>query len=146
MTDDNKAKRRYLEGYIVADGQLERMRHQIVLLRAKGEQITSVITAMPHAPGGVGDRVGNAAAAIADRVAEYDAQAMEMLLIFDEVVEYINRAPSEVYRKLLTLRYIDGLSMRRISYLMCYSESHVKRLHGEALASLPMPPTKKEDA
>ena len=39
----------------------------------------------------------------------------------------------EVYRQILTLRYLDGMKLERIADLMGYSDVYVRKLHGRAL-------------
>ena len=39
----------------------------------------------------------------------------------------------EIYRQILTLRYLDGMKLERIADLMGYSDVYVRKLHGRAL-------------
>ena len=39
----------------------------------------------------------------------------------------------EVYRQILTLRYLDGMKLERIADLLGYSDVYVRKLHGRAL-------------
>ena len=39
----------------------------------------------------------------------------------------------EIYRQILTLRYLDGMKLERIADLLGYSDVYVRKLHGRAL-------------
>lgn len=50
-----------------------------------------------------------------------------------ECLRLIDLIPSATYRQVLTLRYIDYFKWEKIEEVMHYSESHIFRLHGQAL-------------
>lgn len=39
----------------------------------------------------------------------------------------------EIYRQILTLRYLDGMKLERIADLLGYSDVYVRKLHGRSL-------------
>lgn len=45
----------------------------------------------------------------------------------------ISSIEPEIYRQVLSLRYLDGLRLDRISDLLDYSDSYIRHIHGRAL-------------
>lgn len=58
-----------------------------------------------------------------DRFADYKSECLRL----------IDLIPSATYRQVLALRYIDYFKWEKIEKIMHYSESHIFRLHGQAL-------------
>lgn len=94
----------------------------------------SRLSDMPH---------GNA---FRDPMAEYivrleaiEEQYTRTLAELEEWLAMVDEALSRMrpdYQMLLRLRYVDGLSWRRIARKMHFSEDWVKHLHGDALRNL----------
>ncbi len=67
---------------------------------------------------------------------EIGAELKELVLIRREAVGLINLSDDQLYRQILWLRYISGLSWRKIAWRLHYSEDHVKHLHYKAIHSI----------
>ena len=56
-----------------------------------------------------------------------------------DILKRLDMMESEAERDLLRMRYIDGMSWKRIITALSYSDRHVYRLHGDALNHFPLP-------
>lgn len=91
-------------------------------------------TAMFTNNGDITDKVGRTAAKIVDLQREIDAEIDEIRKIRAEIEETIAAVDDADCRLLLSLRYINGYSWRRIAANMAYTENHVTGyLHYKAL-------------
>lgn len=45
----------------------------------------------------------------------------------------ISSVEPEIYRQVLSLRYLDGMRLDRISDMLDYSDSYIRHIHGRAL-------------
>ena len=66
----------------------------------------------------------------------------QLFIGYTKILDRINSLSSENERDVLFYRYIKGLAWWEIAEKMGYSERHITRIHGEALAHFQMP--KKE--
>lgn len=53
-----------------------------------------------------------------------------------KAVKLIERAGDSVYKELLTLHYLEGLSWEAVAFRMNYSAGHILRLHAAALENI----------
>lgn len=90
-------------------------------------------------PSGSHAEEGDAMAALTDKAAAIRAryavlieELADRLLAIEDAIGGLE----PVKRRLLRLRYIDGLTWERVAVEMDYSWTQVHRLHGEALAEL----------
>lgn len=67
---------------------------------------------------------------------EVAEEMKELVMIRREAVGLIDRSDDQLYRQILALRYISGLSWRKIAWKLHYSEDHVKHLHYKAIHSI----------
>ena len=67
---------------------------------------------------------------------EIAAELRELVVIRRQATGLINRSDDQLYRQILALRYISGLSWRKIAWRLHYSEDHVKHLHYKAIQSI----------
>ena len=91
-------------------------------------------SAMFDRNGSVSDKVGNAAARIADLEAQIRDEAAELVRVRGEIVRAIDSLDDLDMRVMLTYRYINGWSWRKIAAKMNYTEKHITGyLHRKAL-------------
>lgn len=137
MATENEMKKEYLRGYRRHVRKLSRIEAELEELRTMKMAISVNNDGMPHGSG-QSDMSGYAA----------ELDQLERNLIqernqrfkgYREISERITKMKSENERDVLFYRYIKGLAWWEIAEKMGYSERHITRIHGEALAHLQMP-------
>jgi len=120
--------RRYRETNQRIDSKLDEIAH----LRELATKLSP--TAEISRNGDISDKVGKTAAKIVDLQQEINAEIDDIRRIRAEIEETIATVDDADCRLLLSLRYINGYSWRRIAAKMAYSEDNVKGyLHQKAL-------------
>jgi len=120
--------RRYRETNQRIDSKLDEIAH----LRELATKLSP--TAEFSRNGDISDKVGKTAAKIVDLQQEINAEIDDIRRIRAEIEETIATVDDADCRLLLSLRYINGYSWRRIAAKMAYSEDNVKGyLHQKAL-------------
>ena len=98
---------------------------------------TSTISDMPSG-GGEGDKIGGGIARLMELDEEINKK-IDALVDFRKVVENkINTVGNATLRRILFLRYINGLTWENVAVVMNYGYRQVCRLHGKALSELKM--------
>ena len=123
----------------LARQEIRRCRETIAELEDSANRITAV---WKDAPGGSGDvHKDGVMIALADQRAKLLEQEQEYAKRLLDVEAFIGRMANPAYRTVLTLRYVRLLPWPRVVDAMWaedaglnYSERHVWRLHGKALA------------
>lgn len=139
---ENSKKKELLGGFQRAIRHYDQLSREIARVRAAGEKVTAGLNGMPGTSG-PGDKVGLAAAILADLESERKEQLNKLDTERDKVVEIIMMVDggkpehTQDLRMVLRWRYIHGLKWVEIAEEMDFAERHVTRLHGEALALLP---------
>lgn len=137
MATENEMKKEYLRGYRRHVRKLSRIEAELEELRTMKMAISVNNDGMPHGSG-QSDMSGYAA----------ELDQLERNLIrerdqrfkgYREISERISKMKSENERDVLFYRYIKGLAWWEIAEKMGYSERHITRIHGEALAHIQMP-------
>lgn len=100
-------------------------------------RMTASATRMPHG-GGDTDQLTNGVAKIIELEKEIDAKVDKLVELRREIEAGIETVDSSTQRRLLKLRYIDGMTWERVAVEMNYSYMQVCRLHGKALNALKM--------
>ena len=76
----------------------------------------------------------NAAIGIVDTLRDIEAQIRAYTVTVNEAEKLIKKVPQENYRRILTLRYLCGMSFRSVSDEMQYTDRNsIYRAHGYAL-------------
>ena len=120
--------RRYRDLNAHIDSKLDEISH----LRDVATRLSP--TAMFNNNGDITDKVGRTAAKIVDLQAEIAEEVNEIVKIRAEIEQTIAAVSDADCRLLLSLRYINGYSWRRIAAKMSYTEDHVTGyLHYKAL-------------
>ena len=75
-----------------------------------------------------------------DRLVEFN-EAIDILIdqqiaIKTEIVNAIGKLEKPLYKKILLLKYIDGMTFPAIAEAVHISQRHVERLHGRALVEM----------
>lgn len=112
------------------------LRRKIERLTAQIERITPTYSLAPG--GGSTDRDA-ALVTLADLSREYQRKLVKAECVEAQVSAFVATIPGEDNREVLYLRYCEGLSWPQVLHAMqadrcCYSERHMYRIHGRALA------------
>lgn len=135
MTEENERKKEYLQRYQKAVSEVEQIDIELTELR----RITAIkpmsYDGMPHTSGGDNDL--SAFAVKADRLEKKLIKARyRRIKVFKEISDHIRAIPDDKQKKVLTYRYISGMSWEEIAVKIGYTYRHTTRLHGEALQNL----------
>ncbi len=137
---ENEVKKKYLREYRGHVRRIDRIDAELAELRAMKTAISINNDGMPH---GSGQSDMSGYAAQLDTLERKLLQEKNQLFIgYTKILDRINSLSSENERDVLFYRYIKGLAWWEIAEKMGYSERHITRIHGEALAHFQMP--KKE--
>lgn len=122
----------YLRRYRDLNQHIDSKLDEIAHLREIATKLSP--TATFNQGGDISDKVGKTAAKIVDLQNEIDSEITEICRIRSEIEQTIAAVDDADCRLLLSLRYINGYSWRRIAAKMAYSEDNVKGyLHQKAL-------------
>lgn len=102
-------------------------------LRQQGAGLTRALDAMPGS-GGHSDRVGNAAAELADLEEQIVQDYHRLMERQSELAHVVRSIPDDRERAVLEMRYLHGLSMLGIAHRMGYEVRQIQRLHHQGLA------------
>ena len=128
-----------LEEYRVLSAEIRDLEREIITLRQKASS-----RAWPDGqPGGGrrGDKVASLATSIADMAELLEGKRADLLRRRQEIEAAIEALPP-VYRRLIRLRYVEGLKWEKICVTMGYSWKQTHRLHGKALREIGRDDTK----
>lgn len=81
----------------------------------------------------ISDKTGNLAVKIADKKAEIARGNNELYDILSEVKAVIDLVEKRKYKRLLHLRYIEGLRWEQVAKELNYDTRWTLKLHGQAL-------------
>jgi len=104
-------------------------------LRDAAERITTQLTGMPRGSSGE-DKLAAIVSEIADLETELCEKIVRIEREMQEADKLIDELPDETHRRLLRLRYYEGLSWKKIGKLMHYDVSTLIRKHKNALKEL----------
>lgn len=124
----------YLQQVARAERELKTLRLRVQHYESMGFSITSrtgngpIQASTPHS------KVENAAIGIVDTLRDIEAQIRAYTVTVNEAEKLIKKVPQENYRRILTLRYLCGMSFRSVSDEMQYTDRNsIYRAHGYAL-------------
>lgn len=122
----------YLDRYRKLTSYIDCKYEEIRQLRERATRLTP--SAMFDRNGDISDRVGRTAARIADLERDICGSITEAAKLQAEITDVINSIDDYDMRTMLTYRYINGWSWRKIAAKMNYSEKHITGyLHRKAL-------------
>lgn len=131
---ENEIKKEYLREYRMRVRRAGRIEAELEELRSMKISISMNNDGMPHSPG-QSDLSGYAARL--DRLERLLAsERCKRIDGYERISGHIRELGNENERDVLFYRYIKGFTWWEIAEKMGYSERHITRIHGEALAHL----------
>ena len=118
--------------------EIRRLEKEIERLRACAERCTGALNNIPGATGKPSDKVGDVAAKIADKTTEYADKVLELQgpVSYTHLRAHETGSLTDLEKKIITLRDVDGLRWEVIANKLNYSCSHVKRVYKKSLRKL----------
>lgn len=131
----NQEKKAYLMRYRTADAEINDMLREKDRIMSRLTRMTASISGMPQ---GVGesDKLTDGVSKLVELDNEIDARVDVLVKLRREIEGKIGSLDSDTQRRLLTLRYINGMTWERVSVEMRFDLRWVYRVHGIALANL----------
>lgn len=129
-------KKEHLKRYRCADNEIDDLLRQKEQIMARLTQVTPKYSGMPG--GGDNDAMVDGVERLLEVEQEINERVAAAMGLRREIETCIDGLASNAQRRLLRLRYIEGLSWERIGQLMGYERMQVWRIHGKALESIKM--------
>ena len=134
---ENEQKKRYLRGYRTHVRRINRIKAELEELREMRLSMTMNNDGMPHGSGQ--SDLSGYAAELDRKERDLERERCERMQTYEDIAERIEKLKSENEKDVLFYRYMSGLAWWEIAEKMTFSERHVTRLHGKALAHLEIP-------
>lgn len=131
----NQEKKAYLLKYRDADREINDLLLEKEKTMARLTKITATISDMPKG-GGDTDKMTSGVDKLISLDKEIDAKVDALVDFRREIVRYISKLDSDNQKRVLRLRYVDGMKWDRIAVEMGYEIRQITRIHGYALANL----------
>lgn len=117
--------------------EISRYRARVEELESRCTRMTANISAMPGGGNSDAQQLWSALADERRKTMEAERREMET---YKEVEAFISKIPNPTHRAILRLRYLSGLSWVKVQMKLYesgifYSESHIKKLHRQALGA-----------
>nr|DAL51010.1 MAG TPA_asm: Protein of unknown function (DUF722) [Caudoviricetes sp.] len=133
---DAREKKDYLRRYKAADSEINDLLRQREAIMARLTRVTTSYSGMPG--GGGGDIMTDGVAKLIEVEQEINDRIDALIALRREIEGCIRAVDSSAQRRVLRLRYIEGMTWERVALEMHYERTQVWRLHGRALAALKM--------
>ena len=114
--------------------KIRRLNENIERLRSEMESTTKALSAVPTGGGGH-DRLGEQICTFIGLISQKADQVLALETLKNKVEEWASTLP-EHQGLIICLRYVDGLSWKRVAKAANYSEDHCFTLHRAALRKL----------
>lgn len=125
--------RAFLSRARTLDGEIDCKLEQVMRLRSRLTSCTRLLTDVPG--GGTTDWT-DTVARVLELEEEINGDINRLIDLKREIRERIDAVENPTHRQLLELRYLCGMSWRKIAGKMHYSEDWVKEMHTHALEAL----------
>lgn len=134
VQSENERKKEYLKGYRRHVRRINRIETELEELHAMSAPMSASNDGMPH---GSGQSDLSGYAAELDKLERSLREEKDKRVeVYKDIDERIKKLERENEKDVLFYRYIAGLAWWEIAEKMSFSERHVTRLHGRALAHL----------
>ena len=138
---DTREKKDYLRSYKAADSEINDLLRQREAIMARLTRVTTSYSGMPG--GGGGDTMTDGIARLIELEGEINDRIDALIALRREIEGCIRTVDSSAQRRVLRLRYIEGMSWKRICVEMAASpetygatERWIYKLHGMGLAQM----------
>lgn len=135
---ESEKKKRYLRGYRISIRRLKRLQSELTEVRGMKMGVSINYDGMPHGSNGMGDLSGYAADL--DKLERgIQTERYRRIKNYKSIKKCIDGLEDDRESDVLFYRYIKGFEWYQVAEVMGFSERHITRLHGKALAHLDVP-------
>lgn len=135
INEELEYKKAWLREYRLSMERARSLSEELRRWKDIAEKATQSFDPVPTG-GGVSDRVGNAAAMIADIEREIEQEIAFAKDARKERVRAINAVQNPRYRMVLRMYYIAGMSFYKISCVLGKSERNIQDIHRKAVEQI----------
>lgn len=128
----SQEKKQYLLKYQHLTQEVDRLSDERAQVLARAQKITPTLSDMPKSQSGA-NRLELAVEDIVENADKLAEKIREMLRAKEEIEQVIDSLEDDTLRRLMKYRYINGMTLDRISFKIHYSYIHTCRLHRIAL-------------
>lgn len=129
----NKAKIKYLSQYVNLVTEFDEIMHSYEYFKNKIVSVQSqTLSDMPKAST-QSDKIGGNVARLQHLEDIISSKLFRLGELRISIETVIGRVEESIHRRLLNLRYIDGMRWEEVAVRMAYSWQHIHRIHSEAL-------------
>ena len=120
-----------LNYFVTEYRSIDSIERRIQALRETLERTTTQLNGMPHGSDGA-DKMASMISDIVDLMQKLDERRIRCAVGMQKVDEAFDRLPDQ-QRRVMRLRYIDGMSWNRIKKVTHYEIAHLMRIQAAAL-------------
>lgn len=132
--EENRRKIEFLSQYINAGKEYDEVMQSYDYFRQKIVSLqASIITDMPRAGSILPDKIGGHVARLEQLEQLIDGKLGKLQELRTEIENVIGRVDDSLQRRLLHLRYIDGMKWEEVAVFMNYSWRQIHYCHSDAL-------------
>lgn len=128
----SQEKKKYLLRYRYFVQEVERLSDERAQVLARAQKITPTLSDMPKSQSGA-NRLELAVERIVENADKLEEKIKEMVQAKEEIEQVIDSLEDDTLRQLMKYRYINGMTLDKISFKIHYSYIHTCRLHRIAL-------------
>lgn len=128
----SQEKKKYLLRYRYFVQEVERLSDERAQVLARAQKITPTLSDMPKSQSGA-NRFELAVERIVENADKLEEKIKEMVQAKEEIEQVIDSLEDDTLRQLMKYRYINGMTLDKISFKIHYSYIHTCRLHRIAL-------------
>lgn len=131
----SQEKKAELLKYREAEMEATRLEGEITRWYSRSEKMTTMVKLVPGGSSG-GRSIETAVEAIDDLAGQLGAQREKLVSMRKAIGAAIEDVDDEKLRKVLRLKYIEGMTWERVAESMDMSVRGVTKMHGRALAKI----------
>ena len=128
----SQEKKKYLLRYRYFVQEVDRLTEERAQVLARAQKITPTLSDMPKSQSGA-NRLELAVERIVENADKLEEKIKEMVQAKEEIEQVIDSLEDDTLRQLMKYRYINGMTLDKISFKIHYSYIHTCRLHRIAL-------------
>ena len=126
----------FLSQAFIAHQEIEARLEEIARLQSVATRTTSTLKATPSVSNAATSKIETVISEMQEKENRLANEIAELMKITDKVSEAVSKIKNPVEKRILKYRYVCFFSWKQISLLMKMSNSHLFRLHADALKNI----------
>lgn len=135
MTAKNETKKEWLSRYRNAKAQAAELEEELYNLRVGKMCPSNIITDMPSGGSGDGD-LSSYVAAVDNLMSKIIQNRYKQVMLYTNISDAIDVLEDDVEKRILRLRYLQGMKWEEVIIRIGYDDRQVYRIHGNALHNI----------